>query len=89
MIDKQIEQLVLLGIKVEDRGVLLQYLSGKDYNAAKLIVDKAINEAPNDAVNLLQEYVDSKIEIYKHMFEEVPFDDISDHKYITESEEFN
>ena len=84
MIDKQIEQLVLLGISEVDREIILHYLDGKDYNAAKKIVDKTVevqkqNNIHIQATEVLKTFIDSKVELYSHFFEDVPFDVISDH----------
>lgn len=86
MIDRQIEQLVLLGIPESDREIILHYLVGNDYVAAKDIIDKNFAElrkfrAAEDlqVIQLLKDFVDSKVEFYSHMFQEVPFDVISDH----------
>lgn len=97
MIDRQIEQLVLLGIPESDREILLHYLEGNDYVASKGIIDKNFAElqkfrAAEDlqVIQLLKSFVDSKVEFYNHMFQEVPFDVISDHTNFKsyEGEEF-
>lgn len=94
MIDKQIEQLVMLGIPEVDRELTLHYLSGKDYNAVQRIIDKNLrtttytDNISMQAVQALKTFVDSKVELYNHMFEEIPFDVISDHKPDYEGEEF-
>lgn len=88
MIDKQLEQLILLGVPEVDRWLVIQYLSGRDFNAVKIILDKNIeNNIYTEATQTLKAFVDSKVKLYNELFTEVPFEEISVNIKVTDNEE--
>ena len=95
---EELKSIVIFGVLTVDQEIALHYLSKRDYPALNVLVEKALdseeikgNPTRLQAAGTLKQFLKTKLQMYEKIFEEVPFDVISDNTNTNnyEGEEFS